>query len=121
MVASLYQGAEVQYVLALDRIDSASKSSLLEALDADHLLATACCHKEMHGLLQEDGKGSWSLCVCQNNACPRSVWDRNTFAAINILALFLHRVQGKGRLQAFRRNKAVDEADVMNVEAVAVE
>ena len=35
MVASLYQGAEVQYVLALDHIDSASKSSLLEALDAD--------------------------------------------------------------------------------------
>ena len=56
-----------------------------------------------------------------NNACPRSVWDRNTSAAINILALFLHRVQGKGRLQAFRRSNAVDEADVMNVEIVAVE
>ena len=35
VVASLYQEAEVQYVLALDHIDSASKSSLLEALDAD--------------------------------------------------------------------------------------
>ena len=73
------------------------------------------------GLLQEDGKRSYSLRVCKNNACPRSVWDRNTSAAINILALFLHRVQGKGRLQAFRRNNAVDEEDVMNVEAVEVE
>ena len=76
---------------------------------------------EMDGLLQEDGKRSYSLRVCNNNACPRSVWDRNTSAAINILALFLHRVQGKGRLQAFRRNNAVDEEDVMNVEAVEVE
>ena len=75
----------------------------------------------MRGLLQEDGTRSWSLRVCQNDACPRSVWDRNTSAAINILALFLHRVQGRGRLQAFRRGNAIDEADVMDVEAVAVE
>jgi hypothetical protein len=99
-------------------------ASRLNTVDEDEFRTSklaACCHREMQGLLQEDGTRSWSLRVCQNNACPRSVWDRNTSAAISILALFLHRVQGRGRLQAFRRGNAVDEADVMDVEVVAVE
>ena len=93
-------------------------ASRLNTVDEDEFRTSKLavrCHMEMHGLLQEDGTRSWSLRVRQNSACPRSAWDRNTSGAINILALFLHRVQGRERLQA------VNEAEVMDVEVVAVE
>ena len=59
-----------------------------------------------------DGEQSWSLRVCQNNACPRNVWDRNVSAAINILHLFLEYAKGRRRPAPFRRSNVVDESDV---------
>ena len=77
----------------------------------------------MQGLLDPaTDKRSWSLRVCQNNECPRRVWDRNTSAAINILYLFLRYATGKGRPQAFRRGgNILHEADVPDEEALIVE
>jgi hypothetical protein len=75
---------------------------------------SCCCHTELQGLVDpETGSRSWALRVCQNNACPRNVWDRNVSAAINILHLFLCFARGQGRPAAFRRSNAIDEADVV--------
>ena len=42
--------------------------------------------------------------VCQNVLCPRSVWDRNVSAAINILYLFInYNVHGQETPASFRR------------------
>ena len=57
--------------------------------------------------------------ICQNNTCPRRVWDRNVSAAINILYLFLSYAKGQRTPAAFQRGneEAIDEVD----EAVPVE
>ena len=99
--------------------------SRLNTVDHDEFRTSklsCCCHTEMRGLLDPvEGTRSWSLRVCQNNACPRSVWDRNTSAAINILNLFLTYARGGGRIAAFRRGNILDETDVPDIEVVAVE
>jgi hypothetical protein len=81
--------------------------SRVQCLDHDEYRTSklsCCCHTEMHGLTDPaTGKRSWHLRVCQNNACPRRVWDRNVSAAINILAMFLIYVQGQPRPIPFSR------------------
>jgi transposase len=82
---------------------------------------SACCHTQMEGLLVE-GTRHYGVRVCTNNACPRTVWDRNTSAAINILNLFLAEMRGEERPACFSRQQHhIDEADLVEAEAVAVD
>jgi hypothetical protein len=96
--------------------------SRLNVVDHDEFRTSklsCCCHTPMQGLLNPcTGKRSWTLRVCENNACPRSVWDRNTSAAINILHLFLSQVRGEGRPPAFRRGGSDKLLFVANSKAV---
>lgn len=80
---------------------------------------SACCHTELQSLHDpHTGERSWELRICQNNACPRRIWERNVSAAINILHLFLEYARGRPRPLAFRRSNVLDEADVQEEQAV---
>jgi hypothetical protein len=71
-------------------------------------LLCCSCHSEMKGLVvdgEEGGKGIYGVRRCINSACPRTLWNRDVNAAVNILRLFLHQVKGEGRPEPFTRNK----------------
>ena len=64
---------------------------------------SCCCHEIMTGL-EIAGRRSYHVRVCPNVNCPRSPWDRNVSAAINILFLFTnYNVDGHATPEAFRR------------------
>ena len=63
---------------------------------------SCCCHTVLSNLLI-GGERSYHVRVCNNVLCPRSVWDRNVSAAINILYLFCNYVEGQETPVAFRR------------------
>jgi hypothetical protein len=95
--------------------------SRVECLDHDEFRTSklsCCCHTVMQGLPDPaTGKRSWHLRVCQNNECPRRIWDRNVSAAINILNLFVNYAEGKPRPIPFRRGNVVDEEDGVEAQA----
>jgi hypothetical protein len=65
---------------------------------------SCCCHEIMTGL-EIAGRRSYHVRVCPNVNCPRSPWDRNVSAAINILFLFTnYNVDGHATPEAFRRD-----------------
>lgn len=65
-----------------------------------------CCHQKMEGLFNEvTKKRSFHLRVCTNDECNRSIWDRNTNAAINILNKYLNFASGQKEWEAFSREK----------------
>ena len=98
--------------------------SRVTTLDHDEFRSSklsVCCHTELQSLRDPaTGESSWGLRICQNNACPRRVWERNVSAAIDILYLFLEFARGKRRPQAFRRRGDVDE-DESDAEQAAVD
>jgi hypothetical protein len=64
---------------------------------------SCCCHQIMSGLVIA-GERSYHVRVCPNVNCPRSPWDRNVSAAINILFLFKnYNVDMNETPEAFRR------------------
>jgi hypothetical protein len=63
------------------------------------------CHKDLKPLVDPKTLSeSYSLRVCSNNACIRTVWDRNVSAAINILHIFLEFANGRERPGPFQRS-----------------
>ena len=64
---------------------------------------SCCCHSNLSGKVIA-GRTSYHVRVCPNVICPRTVWDRNVSAAINILYLFKnYNVDGNETPEAFRR------------------
>lgn len=63
---------------------------------------SCCCHTVLSNL-RIGGVRSYHVRVCNNALRPRSVWDRNVSAAINILYLFCNYVEGQETPAAFRR------------------
>ena len=78
----------------------------VKVIDQDEFRSSklsCCCHTVLSNLLI-DGERSYHVRVCQNVLCPRSVWDRNVSAAINILYLFInYNVHDQETPAAFRR------------------
>jgi hypothetical protein len=64
----------------------------------------SCCEHELTKV-----KNSFRVLCCDNSQCTRTFWNRDVNAAINILKLFLHTCVTGKRLDAFSRQRGVDE------------